>query len=255
MRKIETLAAGLLVAVASPAATQDVDATVEEGRAVYEENCAACHQPNGEGIPPNFPALDGNEKLADHALIVIQVRAGKEAMPAFPQLTVEEVGAVASYVRSAWSNNYGPVSTAEAAEVLEGVEVREAERSIWDGVYTTAQADSARLYYLGACAPCHGRRMNGAPDEADMSPGPPLAGVAFRRAWDGRTLGALFEYMRTTMPVRNPGQLSDQRYADIIAYMLDYDGVPAGDQKLGPDMNVLTDIVIEGEPPSETVAE
>lgn len=238
----------LALATACGAQAQDGGALFEQGRAVFDANCAACHQPDGTGIPPNFPALDGNGNLDDHAFIVQQVRAGKNAMPAFPELSATEIAAVASYVRNAWSNDFGPVSADEAASALETVEVTEAARSIWDGVYTTSQAQGARIVYLGACAPCHGSRMNGAPDEADMSPAPPLAGVTFMRLWEGRSLAALFEYARSTMPIRNPGQLSDQQYADVIAYMLSYDEVPPGNEKLVPEIEALAQIVIEKNP-------
>ena len=244
------LAAAALFATTPTVGAQDGGPLFEQGKAIFETNCEACHQPDGTGVPPNFPALAGNENLADHALIVRQVRAGKEAMPAFPDLSAEEIAAVASYVRNAWSNDFGPVSEAEAEEVLATVQVTEPSRSIWDGVYRSSQARDARIIYLGTCAPCHGSRLNGAPDEADMSPGPPLAGTTFLRDWDGRTLAALFEYARTTMPIRNPGQLSDQQYIDVIAYMLSYDDIPAGSAKLEPDMGVLSDIVIEQEPTS-----
>nr|WP_306266189.1 cytochrome c [Pararhizobium sp. IMCC3301] len=250
--RVVGVAASILAAVSLEAGAQEGNGPLfDQGRAIYEENCAACHQETGKGVPPNFPALNGNGRLADHAFIVRQVRAGKEAMPAFTDLGAEEIAAVASYIRNAWSNDFGPVTATEAAQILTTVKVTEASRSILDGVYTESQAKSARLIYLGACAACHGSRLNGAPDEADMSPGPPLAGVAFLREWDGRTLAALFEYARTTMPIRNPGQLSDKQYIDVIAYMLSYGKFPAGDEKLVPDMSVLADILIEKNPAAE----
>lgn len=253
MKLIRFLAAGCVASIgldgAPPAGAQQArDPAFDRGQILYESHCAACHQPSGEGVPPNFPALDGNRKLADHAFIVAQVRGGKGAMPAFPDLSAEEIADVATYIRTAWSNDFGPVGTAEAEEVLATVQVRTAERSIWDGVYTSSQASEARIYYLGTCAACHGSRLNGAPDEADMAPGPPLTGPAFMRNWGGRTLAALFEYTRTTMPIRNPGQLSDQEYADVIAYMLSYAGAPAGGEKLQPDIGELSNILIEAEP-------
>jgi mono/diheme cytochrome c family protein len=227
------------------------DALLDLGRSVYSENCEACHQPSGEGVPPSFPALDGNPAVADGAFVARQVRAGKEAMPAFPDLSTEEIAAVATYIRNAWSNAYGPFSVAEAEDALKDVSVQVASRSIWDGVYTASQASDARLYYLGACAPCHGSRLNGAPDDGDMSPAPPLAGQAFMRSWGGRSLAALFEYTRTTMPIRNPGQFEDEQYIDIIAYMLSYADVPPGSEKLTPDIGALSDILIEPAPDPE----
>lgn len=221
---------------------------LERGKELFEENCIACHGEDGAGAPPNFPALAGNANLSDEALIIRQVRAGKEAMPAFPDLSAEDIAAVATYVRNAWQNDFGPVSPEEAQEVLMTVEVVEPSRTIWDGVYTSSQAKGARITYLGTCAPCHGSRLNGAPDEADMSPAPPLAGTVFMRNWRGRTLAALFEYTRTKMPIRNPGQLSDQEYVDVIAYMLSYADAPSGSTKLLPDVSTLSDIAIVPNP-------
>lgn len=248
-------AAGVILAVtALGARAQDDGAAFEQGRTIYEENCAQCHQPSGEGIPPSFPALAGNDNLEDPGLIVDNVHNGREAMPAFPDLGAEEIAAVATYVRSAWSNDYGAVSADEVAEILEtledgGGDADQAEQTtIWDGVYTQSQADDARLIYIGACAACHGTRLNGAPAEADMGSGPPLAGPAFLRAWDGRSVASLFEYTRSTMPQRNPGQYSDQQYADIIAYMLSYGDAPAGDTPLSADPSELSNIIIEAAP-------
>lgn len=234
---------------ARPLPAQETEAgLLERGRAIFEENCVACHQEDGTGLPPNFPALAGNANLSDETMIVRQVRAGQEAMPAFPDLGVQDIAAVASYVRGAWGNTFGPVSPDTVEEVLKTVQVTEPSRTIWDGVYTRAQANGARITYLGTCAACHGSRLNGAPDEADMSPAPPLAGTVFIRNWNGRTLAALFEYTRTKMPIRNPGQLSDQQYIDVIAYMLSYDDAPAGSEKLLPEMSTLGDIAIVPNP-------
>jgi len=221
----------------------------EQGAELYEANCALCHQPNGEGNPPNFPALAGNDRLSEASLIVRRVHFGYKSMPAFPDFGAEEIAAVASYIRSNWGNGYDAVSEEEAEQLLASVEPPEevAELSIWDGVYTEDQAIGARLIYLGGCAPCHGSRLNGAPDTADMSPGPPLAGKVFMRSWGGSTVGSLFEFTRSSMPISNPGQFSDQQYVDIIAYMLSYHGAPAGDEPLPPDVEVLNDIRIEPE--------
>jgi hypothetical protein len=53
------------------------------------------------------------------------------------------------------------------------------------------------------------------------------------------------------MPANNPGHLSDQEYADLIAYMLRVSGAPAGDEELRPEPRSLETIVIE---PSEQQA-
>ena len=57
-----------------------------------------------------------------------------------------------------------------------------------------------------------------------MHTAPPVAGAKFLRKWDGRTLAALFDYLRATMPANNPGYLADAEVADIVAYMLSSSG-------------------------------
>lgn len=249
IRPVPALAVLALALAAAPMATaQDTQSLRAEGATLYSENCVQCHRGSGQGIPPDFPALDGNAALEDPAHVVRRIRAGKGAMPAFTEFSPRQIAAVATYVRTAWSNGFGPVRTARVEEILPEVEVAEAARTIWDGVYTERQARDARLLYLGGCAPCHGNRLNGAPAAADMSGGPPLAGTIFLRNWEGRTLASLYELTRKTMPIRNPGQFSDQEYADIIAYMLSYDDIPAGDDPLEPDIDALRDIRITREP-------
>jgi mono/diheme cytochrome c family protein len=238
-----SIGAAAAALLAGPATAQ------EPGEDIYRANCAQCHRPNGQGNPPSFPSLAGNERLSDPALIVRRIRYGYKSMPAFPDLGPEEVAAVASYVRASWGNRFAGLSADEAGTLLASVEPPDelAGRSIWDGVYTEEQAAGARLIYQGACAACHGTRLNGAPDAADMSPAPPLAGTAFMRSWNGSTVGSLFEFTRNSMPIRNPGQFSDQQYIDIIAYMLSYHGAPAGTAPLPPDIAFLNEIRVEPE--------
>src|SRR5262245_9249066 len=120
-----------------------------------------------------------------------------------------------------------------------------ATTSIWDGVFTEAQAKRGEIAYTGPCDRCHGYKLDGASDDPDMLPAPPVAGSKFLRKWDGRSLAALFEYTRATMPANNPSYLSDQEYADLIAYMLRATGVPAGEEELRPEPRSLATIVIE----------
>ena len=46
------------------------------------------------------------------------------------------------------------------------------------------------------------------------------------------------------MPAGAPGSLDDQTYIDIVAYILQFNGMPAGNQKLVPDLDSLEKIVI-----------
>ena len=102
--------------------------------------------------------------------------------------------------------------------------------------------------YTGACGLCHGRRLNGAPDDPDMRSTPPLTRARFLRVWEGRSLAALFEYTRATMPEDNPNSLTDQEYVDVIAYMLTVGGMRTGDDELQPDPQSLARVVIGAQP-------
>jgi mono/diheme cytochrome c family protein len=117
--------------------------------------------------------------------------------------------------------------------------------SIWDGVFTVEQARRGQTAYTGPCDRCHGYKLDGASDDPDMLPTPPAAGRKFLRAWEGRSLAALFEYTQQTMPANNPGFLTAQELVDVIAYMLLVSGAPGGDTELGTAPRDLARIVIE----------
>ncbi|HRC59389.1 Cytochrome c oxidase subunit 2 [Candidatus Propionivibrio aalborgensis] len=83
------------------------------GEKVYAANCAACHQPNGEGLPGAFPGLSGskmvNEDKAGHIDIVINGKPAT-AMAAFgKQLSDLDIAAVVTYERNSWGNKTGDV--------------------------------------------------------------------------------------------------------------------------------------------------
>jgi S-disulfanyl-L-cysteine oxidoreductase SoxD len=63
--------------------------------------------------------------------------------------------------------------------------------------------------------------------------------------WVGLPLVDLFTYLRESMPKSDPGSLSAQEYADVVAYMLRINGLPAGETPLPGDTTVLRKIRIE----------
>ena len=90
-----------------------MDELMQKGEAVYKTVCVACHQANGEGIPPAFPALKGSkmvkEDMAAHIDIVLNGKAGT-AMQAFgAQLHDVDLAAVITYERNAWGNSTGDI--------------------------------------------------------------------------------------------------------------------------------------------------
>ncbi len=62
-----------------------------------------------------------------------------------------------------------------------------------------------------------------------------LTGPAFRARWDGKTLGERFERIRDTMPLGNGNSLGDKTYMDILAFILQANEFPPGNQELVPD--------------------
>ena len=125
-----------------------------------------------------------------------------------------------------------------------GLSLEAADPSVWDGVYTAEQTRRGETAYFQACGSCHGPALEG----GDMTP--PLVGGAFGSNWNDLTVGDLFERIRTTMPLDNPGRLSRQQNADVIAFVLKANGWPAGAAELPPDQAVLKQIRIVAVRPS-----
>lgn len=112
-------------------ASADKDWTIAElmsqGETVYNTYCSSCHQVNGAGIPPVFPALAGSPMATqeagrtDHINTVLYGKAGT-AMSAFGAvLSPSDLAAVITYERNAWGNDSGDrVQPAEIKTVLEG---------------------------------------------------------------------------------------------------------------------------------------
>ncbi len=253
-RVVGVLGLALVIAPAA-VAQQGIDPGLfEQGQQLYQVNCALCHQDSGVGDPPAFPALSGNDRLGDAVRIVRSIHQGGRRMPPFPDLTAAEISSLANYIRNAWANGFSAVTTEEVAAVLEGLqvsgglEVSGPMASIWDGVFSEAQATRGEAVYEGACGLCHGRRLNGAPDDPDMRSTPPLARARFLRVWEGRSLATLFEYTRATMPENNPNSLTEQEYVDVIAYMLSVGGMPMGEDELQTDPYSLASVVIQRQP-------
>ena len=92
--------------------------------------------------------------------------------------------------------------------------------------YTVEQAKQGEALYQQRCTLCHGAGLTGA------SFGPPLKGQAFSQKWAGRSIFDLFSLTRSTMPPDQAGGLGNAAYAQLIAYILQANGVAAGDSPL-----------------------
>ena len=92
--------------------------------------------------------------------------------------------------------------------------------------YTASQAAEGMAAYQGNCASCH------LPDLAGRNEAPPLAGGNFMNAWGSRTTAELIQYIQASMPPSSRGGLSEETYANIVAFFLQANGAPAGDRPL-----------------------
>ncbi len=110
-----------------------------------------------------------------------------------------------------------------------------------DGIHTTEQAENGRAVYTRSCAICHRTDLRG------NFEAPPLAGTNFLNFWGDSTPGDLAERIRLTMPPDRPGRLGDQTYLDIVAYLLQANGAPAGEQALTASTVVTIGAVATGE--------
>jgi mono/diheme cytochrome c family protein len=117
---------------------------------------------------------------------------------------------------------------------LRSVQAQSPKRSVWDGVYTEAQASRGQKAYAANCGGCHQAELTGKGEV------PALKGDNFMERWHDYSARPLFDLIRTEMPplrFRTPETkpLSDEEYADIITYMFRVNGFPAGTSELTVD--------------------
>lgn len=109
------------------------------------------------------------------------------------------------------------------------------KQSVWDGIYTDAQADRGSRQYVQHCAVCHGAVLEG------NGEAPPLTGE-FIPDWAGTSLNDVYDKILVTMPLNAPGTLRPTIAADILAFILKENNFPAGSKELGADMGSLNAI-------------
>ena len=108
--------------------------------------------------------------------------------------------------------------------------------SVWDSVYSLAQAGRGESTYRANCSSCHGDSLTGINDA------PPLTGSDFHKDYDGNTLGSLFSKISNDMPSDNPGSLTPPQVASVVAFVLKYNGYPAGSTDLAASADSLSGI-------------
>ena len=115
----------------------------------------------------------------------------------------------------------------EAAAQTDGTAMRPAS----SGVYTAEQAARGEEAYGANCMGCHNTAAH--------------MGDVFASGWGGRPLSELYGFISAAMPKTEPGSLSKEEYASIVAYILKLNGMPAGKQALPADTAALGKIRID----------
>jgi len=108
-------------------------------------------------------------------------------------------------------------------------------QTVRQGVYAENQARRGQAVYKAQCESCHGERLEG-------RLGPPLTGEDFNSDFAKQPLSELFGKIRSTMPQDNPGKLTPQETADLLAYILQAGKFPAGRAELSADEAALKQI-------------
>ena len=109
-------------------------------------------------------------------------------------------------------------------------------RTARDGIYTEEQSQRGEVIYYVSCVLCHKPELTGTEIV------PTLKGEKFLTRWTRRTVGDLFELMRTTMPPVATQRRTHQEYADVLAYILSRNEFPSGSEELLPEFATLTGI-------------
>ena len=254
-----------LTAMAPNAAAEDA----ARGADTFAATCAACHQPDGRGVPDTFPplaghapaiaALPGGRDYLRHVVlfgqegpITVNGQTITGAMPAWESvLSDEQIAGVLNFVLHSWGNDtalppgFQPFTPAEIAlarlKLMTPAEVyalrsqvvpaeTTAALAMVPPAFTQEQADRGHTAYRRNCQDCHGPNLN----DGEFG-GAPLTGQYFARHWGNGSVAALYGFMRNKMPPDRPGKLNPQTYADLTAFLLAKNGYQPVEAELPPD--------------------
>src|SRR6516225_4600589 len=111
-------------------------------------------------------------------------------------------------------------------------------QSVWDGVYSAAQAERGKAAFETSCVSCHNR------DLAGSVRGPALRGDKFMLSWQNGSVNNLYSKIRFSMPATYPETVSDDVKLDIVTYLLQANGFPTGSAELKMEADRLEAIQI-----------
>src|SRR5580704_11529125 len=210
------------------------------GKPRFEASCSRCH--NNELVgSERGPALKGNGFLSKYendslAALFTLIR---DTMPRDGGAGVvsDEVKIdILAYILQRNEIPSGKDEVKLDQSALERIKI--AKKGVWDGVYTAAQADRGKANFLtGRCGGCHQLDLSG-------DRGPTLKGDTFLSHWENGPVNTLFKKISETMPPNGPNETTDEAKIDIVAYLLQSNGFPAGPAELKLDAEALDRIEI-----------
>ena len=115
---------------------------------------------------------------------------------------------------------------------------RKRSKTVWDGVYSDAQAGRGKRAYIDNCASCHKEGLQG----GDLAP--ELKGESFLLRWNDKSMLELVDRIAEDDAAGQPGGADPQVNADIIAYVLQVNKMAAGSADLPTDAAALKAITI-----------
>jgi mono/diheme cytochrome c family protein len=132
--------------------------------------------------------------------------------------------------------------------VAAGGQAGVARKTIWDGVYSAAQADRGKDTYAKECSGCHGDFLDGDGASGRVVA---LSGSTFADNWESASLNDLFVKVGRTMPRDSPGTLSSRDTLDLMAFLLQYNEFPVGtaDLRESPELSLVDIVGKEGPRP------
>jgi mono/diheme cytochrome c family protein len=209
-------------------------AQAARGKPPFERACGRCHNNELAGSERG-PALKGaafwskweNDNLAS---LFMKIR---DTMPQDgPSLVSDEQKAdILAYIMSVTGMPGGNAELKGDVRELDTIKI--AKKTTWDGVFTAAQAERGKANFLtGRCGGCHKLDLSG-------DRGPALKGDDFIAHWENGSIATLFDKIRETMPPNAPNETTDDAKIDIVAYLLQQNGYPAGKSDLHADAESL----------------
>ena len=220
-------------------------AQAARGKAPFETACSSCHSVELAGSERG-PALKGsafwakweNDNLRSLFALI------RDTMPSEGGAAVVSEAVkvdILAYVISVSGIPPGNDELRLDIPALERIKV--ARKTTWDGVFTEQQAERGKdSFRSGRCGGCHQLDLSG-------DRGPALKGSDFLTHWENGGVNRLFDKIRETMPPNGVNEVTEDAKVDIVAYLLQSNGFPAGKIELraGPESLDTIDIVRKGQ--------